>query len=131
MYTSGCPTNQNRCCHKSGDPPECGWSRSLITSPAGMKKLVPATRSSSSRMQAASNTENAIRPMTDVMNHAHVENGMRASVMPFVRRSSVVATKFNDPNSCPTQKIAIESAHSVWPSPCPGPASLPTALSGA
>src|SRR6476660_10245465 len=21
MYTSGCPKNQNRCCHNSGDPP--------------------------------------------------------------------------------------------------------------
>src|SRR5438046_4915319 len=22
MYTSGCPKNQKRCCHRSGDPPE-------------------------------------------------------------------------------------------------------------
>src|SRR5205823_14912922 len=24
MYTSGCPKNQNRCCHRRGDPPACG-----------------------------------------------------------------------------------------------------------
>src|SRR2546425_6366945 len=109
MYTSGCPKNQKRCCHSSGEPPECGWSRSLITRPAGMKKLVPARWSSRSRMQAGSNTANAIRPMTEVMNHAQVDMGMRASDMPLVRRSSVVAMKFNDPKSCPTQKIAIRS----------------------
>ncbi len=37
-----------------------------------MKKLVPATRSRIRRMHAGSSTENAIKPMTDVMNQAHV-----------------------------------------------------------
>ena len=95
MYTSGCPKNQNRCCQSSGEPPECGCSRSLTTSPPGMKKLVPATRSRMSRMQAGSSTENAMRPITEVMNHAQVENGMRIRVMPLVRRSSVVAMKLS------------------------------------
>ena len=39
--------------------------------------------------------------------------------------------KLSEPSSCATQKIAIDTAHSVCPTPCPGPASLPTALSGA
>ena len=82
-------------------------------------------------MQAGSSTEKAMRPMTEVMNQAQVEKGMRASVIPLVRRSSVVAMKLSDPSSWPTQKMAIETAQSVWPVPCPGPASLPTALSGA
>src|ERR1700730_12631603 len=96
-----------------------------------MKKLVPATRSRISRTHADINTENAIRPMTDVMNHAHVQYGSRPNVIPLVRRSRVVAMKFRPPTNCPTQKIRIEIAHSVWPSPCPGPAPLPRALSGA
>src|SRR5258708_37467316 len=50
IYTSGCPKNQNRCCHRSGDPPSCGMSLSLTTRPPGMKKLLPPTRSSSSRI---------------------------------------------------------------------------------
>ena len=82
-------------------------------------------------MQAGIKTANAIRPMTAVMNHAQVENGMRASDMPLVRRSSVVAMKFSAPRSCATQKMAMDTAHSVCPAPWPGPASLPTALSGA
>src|SRR2546423_8962100 len=82
MYTSGWPKNQKRCCHKSGDPPACGCRRSLITNPAGMKKLVPATRSRISRMQAGIKTADAMSPMTDVMNHAHVEYGIRATDIP-------------------------------------------------
>ena len=69
--------------------------------------------------------------MIAVMNHAQVEYGMRMNVIPFVRRSSVVAMKFSDPRSWPMQKIAIETAHNVWPSPSPGPDALPTALNGA
>ena len=82
-------------------------------------------------MQAGIKTANAMRPITAVMNHAQVENGMRARDIPLVRKSSVVVMKFSDPSSCATQNRAMEIAHSVWPSPCPGPASLPTALSGA
>src|SRR2546430_4134726 len=56
MYTSGCPKNQNRCCHNSGEPPACGCKRSLITSPAGMKKLVPArSEEHTSELQSQSN----------------------------------------------------------------------------
>ena len=82
-------------------------------------------------MQAGIKTANAMSPMTEVMNHAQVEYGMRASDIPFVRRSSVVVMKFNAPSSCATQNRVIETAQRVWPTPCPGPASLPTALSGA
>src|SRR2546421_9844023 len=75
MYTSGCPKNQKRCCHKSGEPPACGCRRSLITSPAGMKKLVPATRSRISRMQAGIKTADATEPMTEAKNQDHVAEG--------------------------------------------------------
>src|SRR5216684_5136353 len=91
MYTSGWPKNQNRCCHKSGEPPECGWRRSLATRPEGMKKLVPAWRSRIKRMQAGNNTAKASRAMQEVMNHAQVHSGMRIKDMPLARRSRVVA----------------------------------------
>src|SRR5580704_1786949 len=131
MYTSGCPKNQNKCCHRSGEPPECGCNRSLTTSPEGMKKLVPAVRSRMSRMHAGSNTANASNAMQEVMNHAHVQIGMRIKVMPLARRSRVVAMKLSAPSSDPMQKMAIEIPHRFIPHPMPGPASWPTALNGA
>src|SRR5271156_7037446 len=73
MYPSGWPKNQNRCCHRSGEPPECGCSLSLRTRPAGMKKLVPAVRSRISKMQAGSKTANASNEITEVTNQAQEE----------------------------------------------------------
>src|SRR5580704_2124026 len=131
MYTSGCPKNQNMCCQSSGEPPACGWSLSPTTSPAGMKKLVPAFLSRISSKQAGRSTAKAINPMHEVINHAQVEEGMRIKVMPFVRRSNVVAMKFNEPSNCPMQNTAMEMAQRFCPQPRPGPASLPTALRGA
>ena len=67
----------------------------------------------------------------EVMNHAQVQMGMRIKVMPFARRSRVVAMKLSEPSNWPMQKIAMEITHRFCPQPSPGPASLPTALSGA
>src|SRR5277367_3933002 len=96
-----------------------------------MKKLVPAVRSRIRRMQAGNKTANASKAITEVTNHAHEQNGMRASDMPLVRRSRVVEMKFSAPNSDAIQKIAIEMAQRFWPMAKPGPASPPTALNGA
>src|SRR6266478_520417 len=96
-----------------------------------MKKLVPATRSRINNTHAGRRTANAKRPMHEVMNQAHVLIGRRESVMPLVRRSSVVAMKFNEPSNCPTQKSPIDIAHKFCPQASPGPASEPTALKGA
>ena len=52
-----------------------------------------------SRMQAGINTAKAVRPITEVMNHAHALSGRRINDIPFVRISSVVVMKFSDPNS--------------------------------
>src|ERR1700694_1396478 len=82
MYTSGWPKNQNKCCHKSGEPPECGCKRSLTTSPEGIKKLVPAVRSRISNKQAGSKTAKASNAMHEVINHAHVQIGMRIRGQP-------------------------------------------------
>src|ERR1700730_4194218 len=131
MYTSGWPKNQNKCCHKSGEPPECGCKRSLTTSPEGIKKLVPAVRSRISNKQAGSKTANASNAMHEVINHAHVQIGMRIRVIPLARKSNVVAIKFKAPSKEPAQKSAIEIAQRFWPQPRPGPASEPIALRGA
>src|SRR6266403_384836 len=131
MYTSGWPKNQNKCCQRSGDPPECGCKRSLTTKPEGMKKLVPAVRSRIKSMQAGRSTANASSAMHEVMNQAQVQIGMRMRVMPFARRSRVVEIKLSAPSKDPMQKMAIEIAQRFIPQPIPGPASLPTALKGA
>ena len=76
MYTSGWPKNQNRCCQNSGEPPLCQvmtWS--VTTRPPGMKKLVPAMRSSKSKMHAARRTPNASNPRMAVT--SHVQHGQR------------------------------------------------------
>src|SRR5580704_6209266 len=131
MYTSGCPKNQNRCCHSRVDPPECGCSWSLITRFEATKKLVPATWSKMTRMHAGINTANAVSPMQEVMNHAHAVMGRRMRLMPLTRRSSVVVMKFNEPNNWPTQNSAMEIIQRTTPRPCPGPETAPTELSGA
>src|SRR5712672_1954697 len=56
---------------------------------------------------------------------------MRASDIPLVLKSRVVAMKFRAPSNEATQKIAMEIAQRSWPKAKPGPASPPTALSGA
>ena len=129
MYTSGWPKNQNKCCHKSGEPPLCPVS-TPFTVPRGTKKLVPRLRSISRRMPAESNTPNASNPRIAVTNHAQQVSGMRIKVMPFARMSSVVVMKFSAPINAPRQKIAMLMIHRSAPKPSPGPAEG-SALSGA
>src|SRR2546423_15200413 len=81
MYTSGCPKNQNKCCHSRGEPPLCPAS-CPFTVTSGTKKLVPALRSNNSRMPADSNTPNASKPKIAVMNHAQHVSGMRINDKP-------------------------------------------------
>src|ERR1039458_8253107 len=64
-----------------------------------MKKLVPATLSSNSSAQAASNTPNASKPRIAVRNHAQHVSGMRINERPGARRSISVVMKFNAPIS--------------------------------
>ena len=56
---------------------------------------------------------------------AHTVSGMRPSVIPLARRSTVVVMKFSAPNSDAMQKIARPITHSVWPAPSPGPVICP------
>src|SRR5216683_1647827 len=129
MYTSGCPKNQNRCCHRRGEPPLCPVSWPLTVT-NGTKKLVPRFRSISSRIPAESSTPNASNPRIAVINQAHTVSGMRIMVMPLARISSVVVIKFSAPINAPRQKIAMLVIHRSAPNPSPGPADG-SALSGA
>src|SRR5438093_11017838 len=84
-----------------------------------------------SKMQAGMSTAKAARPMQEVMNHAQALSGRRHRLMPRVRISSVVVMKFNAASSWPTQNRDMEVAHRTTPVHSPGPATDPTALSGA
>src|SRR5208283_5804427 len=83
------------------------------------------------RIHAGINTANAVSPMHEVMNHAHAVSGRRRRLIPLTRRSSVVVMKFSEPTNWPTQNSAMEAAQSTTPRPWPGPATEPTAFSGA
>jgi hypothetical protein len=107
------------------------FSTPFTYKPPGMKKLVPATRSSSNRMPPPSNTGNESSASTAVVNHAQQVNGIRISDIPRVRMLSSVVMKFKAPSNEPTQKIAMLMIHRFMPIPCPGPAICPSALKGA
>src|SRR6202040_1115447 len=83
------------------------------------------------RIQAGINTENAVSPMQEVMNHAHALSGSRLRLIPLTRRSSVVVMKFNEPSNWPIQNSASEVIHRTTPKPWPGPDDEPIAFSGA
>jgi hypothetical protein len=105
-----------------GEPPLFGSRLSLITMSPGMKKLVPAWRSSRSSTPAASRTGNASSASTAVVNQDQQVSGIRISDIPRQRMFSRVVMKLSAPSSEATQKIAMLAAHSVAPAPCPGPA---------
>src|ERR1700738_5277650 len=128
MYTSGWPKNQNRCCHKSGEPPLCATSCPFTTT-SGTKKLVPAFRSMSNKMPAEKSTPKASSPRIAVINQAQHVSGMRIIDMPLARISSVVVMKFSALINAPTQNNAMLMTHRSAPGPSPGPADC-SALSG-
>src|SRR5437868_6043540 len=82
-------------------------------------------------MQAGISTANAVKPIIEVMNQPQVLKGRRHRLIPLVRMSSVVVIKFKEPSNWPMQKIAIDAAQRTTPVPSPGPATDPSALSGA
>src|SRR5260221_4097355 len=92
IYTSGCPKNQNKCCHRSGEPPLCPVSWPLTVT-NGTKKLVPRFRSISSKIPAERSTPNASSPRMAVMNQAPTVSGIALHGHPFVRQSESGADK--------------------------------------
>ena len=57
-------------------------------------------------------------------------SGIRISLMPLQRRSTMVAMKLMAPISDAPQKMAMLTIQRVWPKPSPGPVTGPAPLSG-
>jgi hypothetical protein len=87
----------------------------LTTSPLGMKKLVPATRSINCNTPAASRGGNASSSRNDVTNCAQTKNGRRIHVSPFARSCTIVTMKFIEPSSEEVMRKIMPISHHVWP----------------
>src|SRR6476660_2810195 len=106
MYTSGCPKNQNKCCHKYAEPPACG-----------LKNRAPNRRSNSSIASAAVSGGMASRICTLVQNMVQVKNGTLIKVIPGQRMVRIVATKFTPAAMVPTPLTKSPSAQNSTPAP--------------
>ena len=73
IYTSGCPKNQKRCCHKSGSPPP---------SAVAEKNVVPASLSKMRSARADDSTGNASSNRIATMKSDQTTNGSRKNVNP-------------------------------------------------
>src|SRR6185369_5724622 len=82
-------------------------------------------------MPAANKTGNDSNARTAVVNQAQHVRGSRISDIPGARMFNIVVMKFRAPKSDATQNKAMLVIHKITPSPCPGPALSPSALSGA
>src|SRR5699024_6509499 len=78
IYTSGCPKNQNKCCHRMAPPF------------SGSKMWPPKRRSSPSPNRAAASGGNAISTSSDVISAFQVKIGTRHMVMPGARSVMIV-----------------------------------------
>ncbi|CAM5528277.1 hypothetical protein SGLAM104S_00950 [Streptomyces glaucescens] len=105
MYTSGCPKNQNRCCHSSAPPF------------AASKTCEPNRRSASRQSSAAASTGNASRIRIDVNRVFQVKIGIRNIVMPGARIPMMVVMKLTAPRIVPKPASASPMIHRSGPTP--------------
>jgi hypothetical protein len=98
MYTSGCPKNQNRCCHKSGSPP---W--------AGLKNWKPSLRESSTMTRSRVRDGRAKISASETASIAKQKRGIRFSDMPGARSLKMVVMKLID-------AIVLETPFRISPS---------------
>ncbi len=105
MYTSGCPKNQNRCCHSSAPPL------------AASNTTEPKRRSASSTSRDAARTGNAIRIRIDVNRVFHTKIGIRNIVMPGARIPMMVVMKLTAPRIVPKPASARPMIHRSGPMP--------------
>ena len=106
MYTSGWPKNQNRCCHRIGEPP---WSAS--------KMWAPNWRSANSIAPAAVSTGNVISTSRLVTNMFQVKIGMRNMVMPGARMVDTVATTLTRGDHAGQPGSTMPTIHRSPPTP--------------
>ncbi|PPS75232.1 hypothetical protein BZZ08_06758 [Streptomyces sp. MH60] len=105
MYTSGCPKNQNKCCHSNAPPLD------------ESKMWAPNLRSASSANRAAASTGKASRTSTPVSSTFQVKIGMRNMVMPGARMQMIVVMKLTEPRMVPKPEKARPMIHRSPPIP--------------
>ena len=105
MYTSGCPKNQNRCCHRIGPPL------------AASNTCAPSARSASSESSAPARIGNAIRTSRLVTSVFQVKIGIRNIVMPGARMQMIVVMKLTAPRMVPRPAIHRPMIHRSPPTP--------------
>jgi hypothetical protein len=99
MYTSGCPKNQNRCCHRIAPPL------------AGSNTWAPKCRSASRPSKAAVRTGKATRMRIAVARISQVNTGSRHIVMPGQRRQVMVVVMFTAPRMVPMPATTRPMSH--------------------
>src|SRR5699024_8507010 len=105
IYTSGCPKNQNRCCHKIGPPL------------AASKTCAPRRRSASNINSAAAKTGNTKSTSSAVTSEFQQKIGIRNNVMPGARIAKMVVMKFTAPRIVPRPDVYRPIAHRSPPMP--------------
>ncbi len=105
MYTSGCPKNQNRCCHRIAPPL------------AASKTCEPNRRSASNTSSAAASTGNASRIRIDVNRVFQTKIGIRNMVIPGARIPMIVVMKLTAPRMVPKPDSARPMIHRSGPTP--------------
>jgi hypothetical protein len=105
MYTSGCPKNQNRCCHRIGPP---------LT---GSNTCAPNSRSASSDSSAPARIGKAISTSRLVTSVFQVKIGIRNIVIPGARMQMMVVTKLTAPRIVPRPAIHRPITHRSPPTP--------------
>jgi hypothetical protein len=103
MYTSGCPKNQNRCCHRIGPPV------------AGSYTWAPRCRSASSASRAAARSGNTMIIITLVMRTFQVKIGIRNIVIPGARRVTIVVIMLTAPRMVPRPERTSPMIHMSAP----------------
>jgi hypothetical protein len=105
MYTSGCPKNQNRCCHRIGPPF------------AASNTCAPNVRSASSTNKAAARIGNAISTRIEVTRMFQVKIGIRNIVIPGARMHRIVVMKLTAPRIVPRPAMYRPMIHRSPPTP--------------
>ncbi len=105
MYTSGCPKNQNMCCHSTTPPL------------AGSKTCAPSSRSASRPNPAAVRIGKTISTRMLVTRMFQVKTGIRHIVMPGPRRHTTVVTMLTAPRIVPRPPTATPTIQRFAPTP--------------
>src|SRR5699024_3970974 len=104
-YTSGCPKDQKRCCHRIGPP----FSGSMVV--AAERRAAPRAS------KAEASGGKAISTSTPVIRGFQVKIGMRNIVIPGMRMVMIVVMMLTEPRIVPKPCRARPNTHRSPPSP--------------